>query len=262
VTTLATVAPYSTGTVTSSGAVVTLATGTWPSWAATHGTLTVDSTDYAITSRDSDAQLTLATAPTTAFAADTFSLGHDGNYDLPDDFGTIEGKFTFAEDAATMMNATGVDIVGEGLVRGKRQHSVADSFPRLAAVRCKAATGLAGQRFEVLFWPVPDAAYTLTYRYTSIPGKLTAALPYPLGGALHAETVKASCMAAAEQAIKGERGVMFAQYIERLMASVSLDQSATTPTSFGYNGDASDRHEYSAGSDRSNYVTYNGTLYE
>lgn len=109
-----------------------------------------------------------------------------------------------------------------------------------------------------MFWPIPDAAYTLSYRYTAIPGKLTAVLPYPLGGALHSETILASCMAAAELKVMNEKGKLWATFIERLAASISLDCRATAPMHFGYNGDNSDgagRATY-----RTNYVTYNGNL--
>jgi len=256
VTTLATVASYSTGTVSSSGTTVTLTAGTWPAWAATNGTLTVDSTDYEIATRISDSQLTLVAAPTAAFASDTYSMDHDGNYDLPDDFGAIESNFTFETDAAGWAPRNGIAITGEGTLRNKRQFSVANSCPSLAALRCKAATGTTGQRFAVMFWPIPDAAYTLSYRYTAIPGKLTATLPYPLGGALHSETILASCMAAAELKVLGEKGMLWATFIERLAASTSLDNRATAPTHFGYNGDGSDG--FGVGRDRTNYVTVGG----
>ena len=260
VTTLTTVAPYSTGTVSSVGTTVTLTGGTWPSWAATHGTLTVDETDYEIASRDSDTELTLSAAPGTAFSDDDYDLEHDGNYDLPDDFGGIEGRFTYAKDEATYTFARGVDVVGEGLIRAKRQFSITDNYPKIAAIRCKAATGVSGQRWEVLLWPVPDAVYNLSYRYTAIPGKLTSALPYPLGGALHSETILASCMAAAELKVNGVKAELWATFMERLAASVSLDSQATDATYFGYNGDHSDASSREL-SQRTNYVRFKGTLY-
>jgi len=264
VTTIATVAAYSTGTVTSASAVVTLTGGTFPSWAATNGTLVVDSTEHSIASRDGDTQITLDSAPSSAFSADSYTLNHDGNYDLPDAFGSIESRFTF--DAADNKYEP-LRVVNEEQIRNMRQRPSADSWPRYAAIRPKATTGSAGLRFEVMFWPTPNAAYTLSYAYTALPGKLTTSLPYPLGGMLHAETILASMLAAAEQRANGEKGIMWNTFMERLGASIVIDGKATTASFLGYNGDASDRRGGYYGSnnrcrrDVLDSVTYDGTLY-
>lgn len=92
-TTLKTVASYSTGTVAydhaggSSERMVTLTTGTWPTWAR-FGTIRLNSVDYRIASRVSDSVITLLEEdnPGDDIAAGaTYTLWR-GTYPLPVDF--------------------------------------------------------------------------------------------------------------------------------------------------------------------------------
>ena len=77
---LNTVADYSTGTITydhtggSSERLMTLASGTWPTWAE-FGVLKVGSNYYSIASRDSATQITLNAVATTVAAGTAYELG-------------------------------------------------------------------------------------------------------------------------------------------------------------------------------------------
>lgn len=257
-TTLSCIASYSTGTVTSSSTTVTLAGGTWPSWAATHGKLVVDGTRHTISSRDSDTQLTLSTAPDTAFAADTYELEHDNNYDAPDDFGGIEGSMTYDPDDDT---TNIVQSVGEGKVRRFRQRDITEGYPRYYAVRPDTDfTGASGQRWQIMLWPSADSTYTLTYKYYVLADALTAALPYAYGGMVHSHTLLASCMAAAELVLNDTRGARWDYFFERLKTSIEHDRRATRAENFGYNGDSSSDAMARLLKERdSTYVTYDGT---
>lgn len=239
--TLATVATYSTGTIAIAitETTVTLTTGTWPSWAATHGTLVVDGTHYEIASRTSNSEIELSSAWTedTETAA-TYSLQHDGNYDLDDDFGGIDGRMSY-EPAE---NKADIQIVGEGKIRSLRSVYTTRSNPVYAAIRPKkhAATTV-GQRFEVMFYPIPNDAYTLSYRKIILPSALVeTTLTYPYGGAMHAETIEASCLAIAELQENEVIGVKHKYFMERLSASIEIDKTAYRTEYFGYNGDNSD----------------------
>ena len=235
VTTITMVTAYSTGTVSSAAAVVTLTGGVFPSWSATHGTITVDNTTYQISSRDSDTQITLTETPGTAFSADTYVVDHDGNYDAPDDYGGIDGMMTFAPEA--WENA--VTQVPEGLIRRERQQTVADGPPRWYAIRPKEIDPTVGQRFEFMFYPPPDEAYVLTYRYVIHPNILTTTNKYPYGGMAHAETIQQACLAAAELRAENERGAQWQEFTNRLTASIMADRDANTAQFLGHNGDSS-----------------------
>lgn len=247
VTTIDTIAPYSTGTIAIvlAGTTVTLTTGVWPSWAATHGSLVVDGTEYTIDSRTSDTEIELASAWTadTETAAD-YTLRHDGDYDLPDDFGGIEGHLICESENYKPE----IVIVGEGRIRNMRQTNYTETTPFYAAIRPKAheATTI-GQRFEIIFYPVPDDVYTLSYVKRILPQMLVAeTLIYPYGGAQHAETLRAACIAAAEEQqnsnlLDGRTSFTKKQlFEERLTASIAYDKQMNSIDYFGYNRDNSD----------------------
>jgi hypothetical protein len=76
-----------------------------------------------------------------------------------------------------------------------------------------------------VFWPTPDAAYTLTYRYKAYAGKLDAVnYPYPLGGMQHREVIIESCLAVAESRGNDEAGFHQEMFHRRLAAAVQQDR--------------------------------------
>lgn len=191
---------------------------------------------------------------------DTTMVVDDTDYDLPSDFGGFAGSLYFpASDEAY---GCPIRQTGVGEILSLRQNSASDtsSRPTLYAVYPKASTGAAATVWNLAVWPAPDATYTLRGQYIVNPLQLASGAPYPLGGQPHAETLRESCLAAAELELNDERGIHYAQFIERLAASVSLDRNVSTPDYFGYNGDRSsssrvlERHQNPE-------VTYNGTLY-
>jgi hypothetical protein len=235
--TISTIASYSTGTVSSSGAVVTLTGGVFPTWAATNGTITVNNIIYNITSRDGNTQITLTETPSVAFNGDTFVLEHDGNYTLDDNFGSMSSQIlTFESD----YSYAPVRIISEVEIRKMRQVNNSRLAPRFAAIRAKTSTGATGQRFEIIFYPIPDAAYVLSGMYDVYVNKIDrVTYPYPLGGMKHSDTIKASCLAVADKVLNDAIGVN-AEDFERLLAiSISQDQ-LTEPDYYGHNNDNSD----------------------
>jgi len=255
--TLTTIASYTTGTiaVADESKTVTLTTGTWPSWAATHGSLVIDTVEYAISTRDGDSQITLSSAfDGTTLTAGDYTLWHDGNYDMPDDFGGMEGEMTFAVTTQFMP----LKRIGEGQVRAERQLTTARSRPIFVAVRPKESDGTDGQRFEAMLVPIPGSTtYTLTYRKRILANALSATIINPYGGMAHSDTILASCLAAAELQIEDAKGARWMEFKERLAASVDADRKANSQEYFGYNGDNSDgtsRHVLN----QDVLVTYNG----
>jgi hypothetical protein len=259
--TLTTIAPYSTGTIEVAAGICTLTGGTWPAWAATLGTLTIDSTVYAITSRDSDTQLTVVGDDVTAGESD-WSLAHAGYQDLPDDCGRVLGDFFFAPD----IYCRSIPLVSEHFLLGSLQKSLDEARPQYACVRVKSdgdsderEPAATGQRLEVAWWPIPDAVYALTYRYEAYSGKLTEALPYPLGGMRHSELIIESCLAVAEQRANDEKGLHWESFSRLLRSGIAMDRKQGAGY-FGHMGGLQDgdivvRH----GAMQSRYdITYKG----
>ena len=241
ITELVLIGSYSTGTIaiTKTGTTVTLTTGVWPSWAYTNGTLVVDNVAYAIASRTSDSEIELseAWAKDTETAA-SYTLRHDGNYDLPDDFGGLEGDMVYAEGS----NKPDIRIIGEGKIRGLRSATTSRTYPQFVAIRPKKqTTTTTGQRFEVMFFPIPSITYTLSYRMLVLPELLvTSTITHPYGGAMHSETILASCLAIVESQEDGVRGVKWQDFMDRLAASIQIDKRMISAEHFGYNRDDSD----------------------
>jgi hypothetical protein len=264
VTTLTTVAPYSTGTISITTGTVTLASGIWPSWAAS-GELNVSGSTYTVATRGGDTTLTLDNTLVTVASGTSYSLTRS-TYTLPDDFGGIEGSFTYASSTS---GSSDIEIVGESMVRSLQQMptNVSDK-PRRAAIRPTLPSAqTSGQRFEVIFDPTPDAAYILTYRYNAIQNRLgnasfTDGAQYALGGAMHSETLLASCLYIAAQEVDNNELAVRRQgdFMARLAASVAYDRQTAIPDRLGYNGDYSDT-KYRRSTDELQAVTYNGTLY-
>ena len=185
------------------------------------------------------------------------------DYTLSPNFGGLIGTMTYSADDNRWFP---IEITGEHRVRTLRQrdYSSISSDPKIAAVRPISSSGSNGQRFQLMLYPSPDKAYTLSYRYHALPQNLTAANPYPLGGQAHAETILESCLAVAEARMDDNAGIHAAAYQQRLAASIAYDTLMNTPEHMGYNGDSSDGSNWSEQSNRflnGGIVTYNGSSF-
>lgn len=187
------------------------------------------------------------------------TVAADYDYTLPDDFASIDGPFTYA---ATVQQWPPAQIVGERVIRELRQAVDRSGRPEVAAIRSLASDGTNGQRFEVVFYPTPNAAFTLTYRYNLMPSILSAENPYPLGGELHAQTIRESCLAIAEQQFNDTIGIHTQLFMQRLEASIRMDQRNSAPDLYGYNGDNSRDPGACVRCENRAFVTYNGVLYD
>jgi hypothetical protein len=231
---ITTSAPYDTGTITIVAGVVTLAGGTFPSWAA-DGEIQVDVTDVPsslrVATRDSGTQLTLEDTTIAVAAGTEYSLPRTV-YALPDDWaGMIDKSLTY--NAETTGYSYAVPLVGELQLREMRQQYNQDGQPNYATTRTRAGTGTTGQRSELLFYPNADAVYPMEYRYRKNASALSAANPYPLGGMDHSDTIIASCLAEAELRTRDRADVWRTKFQELLMTSVDRDERLASPKSLG-----------------------------
>jgi len=220
VTTIDTIPRYTTGSIAVVAGTCTITTGVWPAWAATHGTLVIDSVVYSITTRDGDAELTVVGDDVTAANTEWY-LSHAAYQDLPDDLGRVTGDFYFE---STEYKKSVVQVSeSQVLTALSRTSDVAP--PRMCTIRQKAQVPPAGQRLEVVWFPIPDAVYTLTYNYEAYTGQLTTAgNPYPLGGMKYSELVTESCLAIAEQKANDEQGLHTAAFFRLLVAGIAMDR--------------------------------------
>lgn len=156
--------------------------------------------------------------PTTTLA----TVADTDTYDLPDDFGSMVGQMQFNVDATYHRSIVQISV---GKLHELQQRSDDTGQPQYFATQFKTSTGASGQRHEIVFWPNPDAAYTLTYRYDAYAGKLVQdTFPYPLGGMKYGECIIESCLAVAEKRGNDEDGFHGQEFRRLLAAAVALDR--------------------------------------
>ena len=154
------------------------------------------------------------------------------DYDLPLDFGGLDGNFTyFATDTASGT----IQHVSESVIRNLRQGSGCSGSPARAALLPRISDGMSDQTYILMLWPTPDGAYTIQARYFARQVSLSEDNPVPMGGPDHAEAIRAACMAAAEEHLDDELGPKQEAFLRALQASVDFDRRATSPENIGYN---------------------------
>ena len=152
---------------------------------------------------------------------------------LPDDFSRLmAGGLMFAADFGYTPVAADV---GAAKILTMRQTEDFEGLPTMAAVKVVAAAAGVGQRKTIMWYPTPDAAYTLAFRYEAYAEQLTAEQPYPLGGMKHADCVAESCLAVAEQRANDEAGLHTARFEAMLVACMVRDKREGA-TNFGQTG--------------------------
>ncbi len=176
------------------------------------------------------------------------------DYDMPDDFGGLNGVLTYPDWTASKP----VMIGSESNIRTLRQIRPQTGNPTQAAIRPKQSDGTAEQVFEMIVWPTPESDIELTYRYYVLPKALSDNNPYPYGGPAHSETILESCLSIAEQRLNDQKAIHWEKFLQRLTASVQIDTKTTGADFLGYNADRSDGGTIKR--DRLDCVTVNGQI--
>jgi hypothetical protein len=144
----------------------------------------------------------------------------DATVDLPDDLGRIVGDLHYAAGVYSVP----VVLVSDSRMQALMQKSIDQGRPAYAAVSHKVSDGSNGQRQEITLWPIPDATYTLTYRYEAYSGKISESRPFPLGGMKHSELIVESCLAIAEQRANDEKGLHYERFVSMLVSAMAQDK--------------------------------------
>lgn len=153
--------------------------------------------------------------------------GDNWRYYMPDGFyGHVIGKFTYAE------NSGHVDIVEapEQVIRGNYASGDQSGYPNLFAIR--PLSGEDRRQWEIIFWPKPAAADTVTGRIRIYPNEMVELTDVPNAGLQFDEAILAAAKAEAERERQDTQGIMESQWAEVLTRAVASDQQ-TTPTKLG-----------------------------
>lgn len=194
---------------------------------------------------------------TWSFLSPTASLdttADDGAQDLPDDVARVIGDFYYDDQ----QHRASIIQVSESRIQACLQRSTDTGAPTFCTVRHKAQVSGAAQGMEVVFYPIPDDAYTLNYQYEAYSGKISEANPYPLGGMRHSELVVESCLSVAEQRANDDTGQHTQAFMRLLVSSVAYDRKQGAKI-YGQMGQPQD---ISIARDRLNgYITYKGNTW-
>lgn len=157
------------------------------------------------------------------------TIASDYDYTMPSDFGSIQGRFTYA-------SGTGYGPVAptsEEIIRQLRAYESRTGRPEVFALRWRAQTSGMNQRQEVLFHPTPDGAYVLTYSYAVLVKRLTVKNPYPLGGPRISQLMVEAVKATGEAVKDGIRGAQWALFREELVSAVAMDRGTNVAPTVG-----------------------------
>jgi hypothetical protein len=181
----------------------------------------------------------------------------ENTYDLPSGFDGIE------DDLLTWPEGEGyyapVPVVPWSDIRRRLSEDDTTGRPLYAAIIAAEYDPTLGSQRQIVFYPTPDDAYTLSavmrLRWTMIDANNL----YPIGGEIVAEAITEACLAAGERMLDGAPGVHYEAFQAALEAAIRQDKEATSPATLGQDGgpiDLSGRRLCRA--DLMGDVTFNG----
>jgi hypothetical protein len=157
-------------------------------------------------------------------------------YYMPDGFtGSFVAPLTYDDDGPMSK----LDRVSEGVIRELRAAGDSTGDPTMYAIRPVPQGTVptsTSPKWEVIFWPTPNTAYTVTGRARVFPNKLSADTDKHVAGYQHDHVILAAGMAEAERQRRGVTGQMEVQYREALSEAMRMD-SESRPRKIGDYGD-------------------------
>ena len=228
---ISTTAPYTTGTVTVVDGVVTLATGTFPSW-ADYGILKVSNSYYSVNTRDGDSQITLDDTTVDVDSGTTYSLGRP-EIAMPTAFEAVSGDsdLTYYPDQNELYPA--VKQRHDSSIRKRQMDDPYFDRPVYYSVRTVEFDPTVGSRKRLAFYPTPDAVYVLRVPMILRPTMIDATNMYPIGGEVLSHFITEACLAAAERNYDEQAKGHTQRFIDLLPLAIQADQERSSPTSLG-----------------------------
>jgi hypothetical protein len=167
-------------------------------------------------------------------------------YPLPDDFASFISKLYYGKNYTypALIEKTFGEILslrtGSGETTG---------YPRYYALKPADFFPIEGQRWELVLYPTPSAAYPLTFIYKKLVNTLVDDTDIPIGGPECATLIRAVCLGEVELMDKKKVGEWYQQGAIELAKAVVRD-AGRSPSSVGVNisqGDGREISLYSGG---------------
>ncbi len=222
---IVTAVPFTDGTITIAAGVVTFAGGpTVPTNATDFVLAPTDGGVYTIASYDSTTQITLDdTSLTNAVADGDYNL-YQIRYDLPSGFGGWEGPVSIGNHNGRTMNETR-NLPDFTLKAFANMERVRTGEPRMFSVNHTVDTETAIATYQMTIFPLPDAVYTINYKYRIAPGDtLAMSETAVVSNPVFTECYKESILAAAEVMIFDQPGTHSERFEALLQEAVQADK--------------------------------------
>jgi hypothetical protein len=219
---------------TTSGAQTTTLTAAaatfFPTMIGATVTFTVSGSTFVISGYTSSTVVTLTSTAAAEGDAKAFTIATVGEYRLPDNFGGISGDIYYQSNDGRWMP---ILHVGLSEVMLLLQSTTGTSRPTHIAVSPLEIGTTTGQRFAFLAWRIPNADYTIRYRYQVLADSMGVG-EFPYGGSQHAETLKFSCLAQMDRMKFGGSRGFEGMYQKLLAQSIRRDRKFMAPGQVGF----------------------------
>lgn len=224
---------YVAGTLAIASGVVTLTSGTWPSWAA-DAELWVDDERYEVSTRDSNTQLTLTNTAVTVTAGASYELILRFHA-LPDDFGGLvrDQAFVLRRDTDNALHCHSPRVVSEAMIARFDIGNVLTGAPELVSFS-PGPTTTEDTRWYARFWPLPDREYRLEYRYQVVPPVMNGTtVTHHYGGPQISNLVILSCLDKAMRFLYSS-DEYYMRFMAELTSCVRRDRATNSRETLGY----------------------------
>lgn len=231
--------PYTTGTIVVVDGVVTLTTGTFPSWAA-DGTLKASNSYYSIASRDGDTQITLDDTTVDIDSGTSYELARP-EIPLAASFEAVanDSDLTYYPDQNELYPP--VRQRHDQAIRTWQQDDPYFDRPVFYSVRTVEFDPTVGSRKVLAFYPTPDAQYVLRVPEILRPTMIDSVNQYPIGGEQLSQLILEACLAEAERNFEEREHVHTKRFLEMLPLAIATDQERSSATSLGRDAPRSER---------------------
>ena len=233
---LNTISPYSTGTVEVDSGVVAGTGTTFPTDSADREFLYQD-TAYTVDTYTDNDTITLDDTSVNIPAGADYTLIMS-QYVLPDDFGGMEGPFTY--QTGQDFHYGPIEHLSDLQLRIMQQLTLYSGEPEYFSLAPLNLVVLTGQRHAIRFFPAPNAVYQLRYQYRRNPDALLADADFFWGGASMAEALLSCILAKAELYDLGYAGPQEIRCLDAMQRAVIRDGADNRPDFLGSNSDHSD----------------------
>lgn len=173
-------------------------------------------------------------------------------YLLPEDFDALSGSFIYTSQNGVCGQ---ISKVSRNKVMLNRSDNNFSGWPVMCYIHPETIDTVVDQKKKVVFWPIPNSAYTINYSYVCIPPKPMNSTDVFIGNYSTDEVLLQMCLAMAEQSSDEELGTQTKLANEQLQSLIMSD-SKDSPNTVGHVRDGN----ISTGVNLRDYILRNSSL--